>query len=248
MTKLNLFKAKWKSSNPQIREEAVKSLKDIAALADIAENDEYPFVRKAAINSLIWPLHSDIITKVAINDDDASVRKSAIEKVKDSVILMYIILKEPDEDNRLTAVENIKSTEILARLGKNNTACDYARQLAVSKIQDEEILGEIANQTSSYIVYSKAIDKIKQKSVLIHIIENSVSYGARNYARNVLINISTCHKCKSSCAIYYCKSCNISICKKCIQEKHSLKFQSELYCPECNKLIDNKLYRNYFEE
>lgn len=48
----DFFVPKWKHSSPEVRTKAVKKIKDISLLSQIAENDDDPDVRKSAANRL----------------------------------------------------------------------------------------------------------------------------------------------------------------------------------------------------
>ena len=48
----DLFVPRWQHSNPEVRKEAVKRLKDIKLLKQISEMDEHQMVRDAALAQL----------------------------------------------------------------------------------------------------------------------------------------------------------------------------------------------------
>lgn len=48
----DLFVPKWKSANPEIRMKAVKKMRDISILSQIAERDDDPEVRKSAASRI----------------------------------------------------------------------------------------------------------------------------------------------------------------------------------------------------
>ncbi len=55
MAFMDLFRPKWKSSNPAIRQVAVAALQEPALLATVATTDEHPDVRLEAVAFLAGP-------------------------------------------------------------------------------------------------------------------------------------------------------------------------------------------------
>src|SRR5689334_5401269 len=78
----DLFKPKWKHSNPEVRAEAVRALGDDEAtlLATIARNDSDARVRRLAVKRIV---DADVLSDVATHDPDESLRKAAIEKAEE---------------------------------------------------------------------------------------------------------------------------------------------------------------------
>ncbi|HEX8952187.1 MAG TPA: hypothetical protein VF945_10110, partial [Polyangia bacterium] len=78
----DLFKPKWKHSNPEVRAEAVRALGDdeAALLATIAKSDADARVRRIAVKRIV---DADVLSEVAARDPDESLRKAAIEKAEE---------------------------------------------------------------------------------------------------------------------------------------------------------------------
>ena len=81
----DLFKPKWKHSNPEVRLEAVRALDDdeAALLATIARQDTDARVRRIAVKRIV---DADVLTDVAAHEPDESLRKAAIEKAEEVLV------------------------------------------------------------------------------------------------------------------------------------------------------------------
>src|SRR5437016_3177437 len=81
----DLFRPKWKHSDPEVRAEAVRQLGDdqAALLATIAKSDADARVRRIALKRID---DADVLTDVAAHDPDEGMRKAAIEKAEEVLL------------------------------------------------------------------------------------------------------------------------------------------------------------------
>ena len=136
---LDRLQKKWKHSDPAVRLEAVRALKDQELLEEIAANDTSDDVRSAAIEALN---DQDGLERLAVADlpcaaaagakviDPAGlvrlaqkaarpvVRQRAIERITDRKVLLRIAAVDPDATLRALA---------RVRAGGSDPACNYLR-------------------------------------------------------------------------------------------------------------------------
>src|ERR1017187_5032385 len=87
----DLFRPKWKHSNPNVRLDAVKALSNQAVLAEIAKNDEYGSVRCAALKRIT---DQGVAAEIARNDKTWTIREAAVEYVTDQCVLADVANKD----------------------------------------------------------------------------------------------------------------------------------------------------------
>jgi hypothetical protein len=81
MTFKDLFRPKWKHSDPKIRIAAVKEITEGKKLSQIAKNDRDSSVRKEAVIKLDRNEWQDLLADIARKDKDWIVRIEAVEKL-----------------------------------------------------------------------------------------------------------------------------------------------------------------------
>ena len=74
---MNLFRPKWKHSDPAVRRAAVSELQDQDTLIKVARNDEDLHARKAAVEKIN---SETVLAIIATNDEDPSVRQAACKR------------------------------------------------------------------------------------------------------------------------------------------------------------------------
>ena len=167
-------KPKWQHRDPDMRKIAVEDLEDNATLSEIAQHDESAPVRRAAVRKIddLAILHS-----VAQQDEDSSVRELAIQRFKQ--LLCGQKDKCPDLEERSAWLEKITDTELLEYVGIQARETQL-RLTALTKIQREGLLGDIAINDAESEVRRAAAEKLTQKSTL-----ERVSKAVRNRDKQV---------------------------------------------------------------
>lgn len=74
----DLFKPKYKNSNPSVRREAVKELDDQNILIEIAKNDDTGYVREEAVKKIN---DESVLVNIVKNDSIIEVRLEALKKL-----------------------------------------------------------------------------------------------------------------------------------------------------------------------
>jgi len=157
-------KPKWQHRSPDVREESVaREVNDPALLAQIAQQDDSPKVRCAALRKI-----NDLalLTRLAEQVDEAeSVRKLAQQRFK-----RLLGGDEPDEtlslETRLSWIRADNLTpELIEHLARQGHEIKL-RLTALALINRESLLGDIAGEDANGEVRLAAVEKITQKSTL----------------------------------------------------------------------------------
>ncbi|WP_027856155.1 DUF349 domain-containing protein [Marinobacterium jannaschii] len=157
------FKPKWQSSNPEARIRAVVRLSDsdpdrTEIISRIALEDQSAPVRKAAIERLE---SLDLLLRVYRHDQTEENRQTAAARTCD------LLLKSPDitEDKRQDAIRNISSPDILTRfiLHANNSSL---QEIALNQINQDEHLITLLLNSNKVQLRCKAAEKIENPELL----------------------------------------------------------------------------------
>ncbi len=205
----DLFKPKWKHSNPDVRAEAVRALGDDEAtlLAAIARSDADARVRRLAVKRIV---DADVLSDVAAHDPDESLRKAAIEKAEEVLVsaavtgdaraldalgklghprlLGLVALKAGDAEVRVRAVTLIQQAgddKPLAEVAKKST--DVAlRRLIVDRSRDANTLRDIAISDGNKEVALAAVARLDERAALERVAHKAQSKAVRQAARDKL--------------------------------------------------------------
>ncbi|MGZ3407485.1 MAG: DUF349 domain-containing protein, partial [Polyangia bacterium] len=205
----DLFKPKWKHSNPEVRADAVRSLGDdeAALLATIARNDADARVRRIAVKRIV---DADVLGEVAAHDPDESLRKAAIEKAEEVLVsaanagdaralealgklkhprlLALVALKAGDAAIRARAVAMIVTAgdlKALADVAKKST--DVAlRRTIVDQSSDAGLLRDVAISDGNKEVALAAVARLDDRAALDKVVQKAQSKAVRQAARDKL--------------------------------------------------------------
>jgi exonuclease SbcC len=153
-------KPKWQHRNPDIRQIEIENLDDLNILNEVAQNDEAPEVRQAAlykINDL------SVLDQIAQHDTNNKVREVAEQRVKQ--LLCCQKSDCPALETRLNWVKETTDADRLAYIAEHGLEVEL-RLIAISKIEREGLLGDIAINDSVSEVRLAAVTKLSQKSTL----------------------------------------------------------------------------------
>ena len=205
----DLFKPKWKHSNPDVRAEAVRALGDDQAtlLAAIARSDADARVRRLAVKRIV---DADVLTDVAAHDPDESLRKAAIEKAEEVLVsaanagdspalnalgklghprlLALVALKAADAEVRARAVRlilNVSDEKALADVIKKSS--DVAiRRLIVDQLSDVGALRDVAISDGNKEIALAAVARLDDRAALDKVVQKAQSKAVRQAARDKL--------------------------------------------------------------
>jgi len=183
MALFNFFKPKWQHSDPNVRQQAVVTSRniDIPTLTRLAASDPAPEVRQAALSRLDdWHLlvevarpgiepsalvqlteridHLQLAELLAAQG--VAAKMNALANITKESLLARVAEEEPEPELRLAAVGRIENQEILAEIVTKN--CGKAPALlAVDTITDESLLRRVAKEASSRSARARAQEKIE---------------------------------------------------------------------------------------
>jgi len=167
----DLFRPKWKHSSIEVRTAAVRSLdvqNDVQKLIDVATTEESATIRRVAIRKLV---DLDVLTKIATNDADSSVRDAA-SKRRETIIVDQT--KNLSNGDGLALINSIQDTEGLKALllGLDNNQQGTTK----SKSKKYEI---DAKQSAILDLQTRALDKFDSKKDLADVYRKSKSDALR---------------------------------------------------------------------
>jgi hypothetical protein len=158
-----LFKPKWQHPDPQIRKQCIQVLDSAdPALAELAQQDQEPEVRCAAIAKLA---ELNLLRQIAEQDRDDTVRKFADNRLREllsgrapdsprletrltelqslqSPYVDYLALQAKESELRLAALQHVANEAVLAEVVINDPVAEV-RFNALEKVHDPVILGQI---------------------------------------------------------------------------------------------------------
>lgn len=164
------------------REEAVKKINDESVLAEIAKEDKSDVICGIAIDKITnGSILADIVEHAP--KEKMNVRKKAVEKINDKLILKNIIInldkriglaksfptKDLHKEICLIALDKIDEESLLIDIVKNTK---YITDKVVEKINDENFLEYVAKNNSSSFNRKIAVKKISSESVLAYVAKN----------------------------------------------------------------------------
>lgn len=187
MSLADLFRPKWKHSDPLIRAQAVQDVKawtsaGSAILAGLSSTDPHLAVRLAALGCL--PLHHPMLTRLASMDQSPAVRQAAIERLAAwPWTLRDLVKSSPNRGTRLSALDLIP--EALARhdVPALNTKFRKDAELA-------QYLFDIAESAQDSEIRATAVNRLADLAGLPRIREPDepapqANYEARLHASNL---------------------------------------------------------------
>jgi len=171
---IDLFRPKWRHSDPGVRLSAVKGLADQAVLAQVAKTDPAPDVRLAAVEKLT---DQEVLTQVATLDQEPAIGMAAVNTLVDQVLLARVAQGSRARGVCEAAVGKLTDQALLAQVAR---AADspQARQAAVSKLTDQATLAEVAKTDSDPEVRGAAAKRLTDlRRALEQTKQGAVYYG-----------------------------------------------------------------------
>jgi DNA-directed RNA polymerase subunit L len=158
---LDVFRPRWKHSNPEIRLEAVKALDDDEALAQSASRDSDDRIRRLAIKQLIDPWRLQNVAGVQTDD---KLRTMALGRARELFVEIALSSKE-SERSALAAVRDLDSQEHLADIAMKATRAAVRTQ-ALDLVVSKGALTSIVRKSTNADVRRGALARIKDTDSL----------------------------------------------------------------------------------
>lgn len=149
----DLFRPKWKHSDPAVRREAVGTLKNLDRLSRITINDPNLSVRQAALQRLL-----------TVVEEGKSWRGPLLVKLIDD-FLVRVAFEAPDEAARLQVLDHIEDQKLLADIAiRHATGPLFTR--ALGKLGDPGLQLVVRSGSVSHESALQALDRIDDQEWL----------------------------------------------------------------------------------
>jgi hypothetical protein len=152
----DFFKSKWRHSDPLVRAKAVKAMDDdeTELLVRVAEQDDEWTVRKLALDKLIDP---GALISLADRCDDERVQRRAHKRA--SALLVEAVLDAEDEEDALAALEDLPDDASRAAVVRQIKQ-KAVRHAALDQIDDAVVLKKLARGLTDQGLSLKAVARI----------------------------------------------------------------------------------------
>jgi len=204
---LDLFRPRWRHSDVEIREQAVRYLgtQEIDILVEVAEKDRDVRVRRIAIKKLEDPR---LLRTLAARESDAELRQVAESKAAE--LFLAAALAEDDSVAQAALAELTGDKELatvakrgasvgarrgaLARISGHTALVEVARRgtdeavrlEALARVHDDEALTEVALAEDSRAIALAAVARVEDRAALLQISKSAKNKAARAAAKEKL--------------------------------------------------------------
>jgi hypothetical protein len=156
----DLFRPKWRHSDPEVRAEAVRQLGDdqTAVLATVAQNDTDARVRRVALKRIA---DAAVLFEVAAHDPDESLRKAAGEKAEE-------LLVGRANDGDLEALARLSQPRLIAAVA-HKAATPEARAAALTRLLtdgEDKLVGEVLRRVPEAELRKLAVARLRDPAAL----------------------------------------------------------------------------------
>ena len=162
---LDLFRPKWRHSDPDVRLYAVKEISTPDVLASVARVDPSEKVRAEAAGKIE---DQAVLIEIATKDTSEWVRRAAVEGIDDQVVLAGIVTGDEYWTVRSDIAKRLDDQELLKRIARED-ASEWVRCSAAGRINDQEFLASLARDPKR-MVAEVAIERITKARLLAHIV------------------------------------------------------------------------------
>jgi hypothetical protein len=142
---MGLFKAKYKSEDPEVRLKAVSDLDDQNILTQLAKTDKSPRVRMAAVAKVDNQEH---LVSIALNGKEIDARIAAVERVESQQQLAEIIRVRKNFQLMGACFARITDGKILEAIANDPEYNRAARRIAIENFADESYLSEVSEPSA----------------------------------------------------------------------------------------------------
>ncbi|HUS64268.1 MAG TPA: DUF349 domain-containing protein [Kofleriaceae bacterium] len=159
----DLFRAKHKHSDPSVRADAVRALGDDEAelLADIAREDDDAGVRRLALERI---RDADLLSRVATEVSDPATRAYAEERATEE-FMSILLAGQGDVDGALVWLGSQADQSPLAVLAREAPTVELRRR-SFERIRDQRALADVVRGAKETQVAAAALERIVAPEVL----------------------------------------------------------------------------------
>ncbi len=162
-----LIKPKWQNADPEVRRTAVKEIDDPNIINEMAQHDESIAVRRAAIHKINDLTLLDTFVQ---QEADSSIREVALQRFK------QLLAGQKDNiiplETKLDWVNRNLPLELLEYIAKHGQEVEL-RLIATQRINNQEILADIAITDQSSKVRLVAVENLTQHAPLEQVFKST---------------------------------------------------------------------------
>lgn len=118
------------------------------------------------------------LSKIAVHEKDAEVRRAAVARLGDQSLLAKIALEDWSVSVRSTAVDNLTDQGLLAQIAFKDWSIDV-RIAAVTNLTDQGLLSKVSLEATDPGIRSAAVAKLANQSLLAKIVSQDTDAGVR---------------------------------------------------------------------
>ncbi len=192
-------KPKWQHPHSDVRQSAIEEIDEPNILNDLAQNDDAVEVRKTAvlkINDL------KVLDTIAQHDTDSNMREIADQRFKQ--LLCGQTKDSLSLESRLSWLNNTSDAKRIAYVAMHEQNVDL-RKAAIEKIEQEEVLGDIAINDPISEIRLHTLEKLSQKTTLERVVkavrnsDKRLSRRAREKLKEVIEQIERPARIQTEC-------------------------------------------------
>ncbi len=204
----DLFRAKHRHSDPEVRAQAIREIEDATLLASIAREDEAATVRRTAIDRLTDP---DALAAIVEAEPDTAVRDharrraanlwlaraaggdpavghaavEAVARLGETSALIELVKRSGPDSVRREALSRLADPRALAEVARSGAPADL-RTAAIERIDDGEVLRAIAIDDTHKDVAMSALNRLSDPAALEAIASKAKVKAVRTKARRAV--------------------------------------------------------------
>ncbi len=158
---VDLFRPKWKHSDAEVRATAVQKLgpEEMEALVGIARDDGDPAVRRIAIKKIEDPL---ILIELAQSETDKTLQRMAADKANGVLTTRAVA---DDEDSAREALEALTEDKALTTVART-ASLEAIREAALDRLTEPRAIAEVARSAGNNNTRLNAVRRIDDPAIL----------------------------------------------------------------------------------
>ena len=181
---LDAFRPKWQNSNPEKRLEAVEEMdvQEQSTLERIALSDEDSSVRSAAVKKLTLIPSLSAISK---KDNEAGIRRLAETRYFEEVTKMLKVFREPANEEVLSFVNELKDTRYAEELARSMPSSELRMEL-IKNTGKLNVLVLAATKDAKEDIAKVAVERIESEPSLAEVSKKSKHNSVQKIANEKL--------------------------------------------------------------
>ncbi len=178
-----LFRSGYRSANPAVRREAVKTLTDETTLVALASHDPDLEVRLLTVERI--PSETGLRT-VALQGEYIDARLKAVRRIQNPRLLADIMRRRKHPDLMLACFEGIRDQAVLTQIAGDVRQSLTARRIAINMFADQGLLLELLETIREPGLRRTAIEKLSDPDLRRRLQHEAASQSRRGRIDRIL--------------------------------------------------------------